>query len=454
MTDQQRTHVQTSTQPPQPPPGDGRPWAAPSAPPTTAPWQPPRPAGPEPGAGADIRPGADAPGAHLVQPYGPQPPYGRPTIPPSADSPRRGSRAGAAALGALVGAVVATVLTAGLLLAGAELRTGADRVEAGEAFALRGEALDIRGVIARVEPAVVAIRTEQFTRGALGMPSRGAGSGMILDPEGLVLTNAHVIAGAQSITVTLADGSQRAADLVGSAPSADLALVRIRDASGLPTVTLGDSDALRVGDDVVAIGNALDLGGDPTVTTGIVSALRRSINTPIGELHDLIQTDAAINPGNSGGPLVDAAGAVVGINTAVAAGDAQNIGFAIAINAVRPLIEDLQVGRSPVGTTAFLGVRTAPVDQIRPDVLERFGHSETDEGAFVVEVVPNSGAEAAGVQQGDLIVAIDGQRVAGPADVAELIGAREPGDEVEVTVRRHGATERLQATLGGVASGG
>ena len=196
---------------------------------------------------------------------------------------------------------------------------------------LGGKALDVAGVVAAVEPGVVTVHT--LVQSAQGQGS-AAGTGMVLTADGEVLTNAHVVEGAESITVTLAGESQaRDATLVGADPDADVALLKINDASGLKTVELGDSDSLQVGDDVVAVGNALNLRGGPTVTRGIVSALGRSLEG--SSLTGLIQTDASISSGNSGGPLVNAAGQVIGINTAVATGgngsSAENIGFVIPI---------------------------------------------------------------------------------------------------------------------------
>jgi serine protease Do len=205
------------------------------------------------------------------------------------------------------------------------------------------QARDIQAILAKVEPAVVTIRTQLASQGRFFV-ARGAGTGVILTSDGEVLTNAHVVEGATSIEVTLAGETQaRRADLVGIDPGNDLALLRVRGATGLPTAELGSSSALRVGDHVVAIGNALALDGGLTVTDGIVSALNRTISDRTIHLEDLIQTDAAINPGNSGGPLVNAAGQVVGINTVVA-GDAQNIGFALAIDRAKPVIEQLRSG--------------------------------------------------------------------------------------------------------------
>jgi S1-C subfamily serine protease len=216
---------------------------------------------------------------------------------------------------------------------------------------------DIQEVLARVEPAVVSIETSGFATSRAGDgPVHGAGSGMILTPDGEVLTNNHVVAGATSLTVTLfGQDDPLPAHVIGTDPAQDLALVQIEDQHGLPTVQLGDSNAAQVGDDVVAIGNALALAGGPTVTEGIVSSVDRNLvaqsdfNGKTESLSGLLQTDAPINPGNSGGPLVDSQGEVIGMNTAVAessAGNApaQNIGFAIAIDSIKPLLPLLRSG--------------------------------------------------------------------------------------------------------------
>jgi serine protease Do len=275
---------------------------------------------------------------------------------------------------------------------------------------------------------------------------------MVIDPTGLILTNRHVVEGASSISVTLADGREVDADLVGAIADNDVALVQARDVDDLETVTFGKSDDLRVGDPVVAIGNALGLGGTPSVTAGIVSALGRELDAGNGvPLSDLIQTDAAIYQGNSGGPLVNASGEVVGVNTAVALsqanGAAENLGFALPIDQLQPLIEELKKGGGDVVAGAFLGVRTQPLDLVQPEVLERLG-IETDTGAFVTDIVPNSGAEAAGVQPGDVIVEIDGEEVETPTDVGEMILDHEPGDEIEIVVEREGEELTIEATLG------
>ena len=266
----------------------------------------------------------------------------------------------------------------------------------------------LRDVLERVEPAVVAV-------GA----GNGSGTGMILTADGEVLTNAHVVAEARSLEVTLTgEREPRAAELLGADPVADLALVKIRGASGLPTVQLGNSAGLRVGDTVIAIGNALALPGGPTVTQGIVSAKDRSLE----QLDGLVQTDAAINPGNSGGPLVTADGQVVGINTAVIRGRAEGIGFAIAVDTAKELLAQLRAGGPTPETTAFLGVSTQTVEGVT--------------GAVVAAVVPNGPAEAAGLRRLDVVVEFAGQPVESSAQLVGQVRKRKPGERVELVYVR------------------
>ncbi len=377
-----------------------------------------------------------------------------PPPPPPADARRRsgdGSRWRPALTGAIAGAVVAGVVLAAALALG----VGSDRGDgSGVGFgrpplALEGEELDIQGVINAVQPGVVSLNVEGVRDTQVGPQLiQGAGSGMVIEPDGLVLTNAHVISGARSITVTVSDGRELPADLVGSiTSSSDVALVQIRGVSGLDTVTLGDSSAMQVGDDVVAVGNALNLGASPTVTTGIVSALNRSITEPNGaNLENLIQTDAAINPGNSGGPLVNALGQVIGVNTAVAGG-AENIGFALSIDSVKPLIVVLRSGGGEVRGGAFLGISSADLANVNPAVLDRLG-IERQDGAFVVEVSAGTAAAQAGLEIGDVIVAIGDEPVQGSAEVSAAIISREPGDEIEVRFVRNGEEQAVVVTLG------
>ena len=293
---------------------------------------------------------------------------------------------------------------------------------------------DIQSILAKVQPGTVYIHT-QATRGGRFFPTQGAGTGVVLTGDGEVLTNAHVVAGATAIKVNLAGETQsRDATLVAADASKDIALLKIIGASNLKTVELGNSGDLRVGADVVAIGNALDLKGGFTVTRGIVSALNRTIGAEDGtDLSGLIQTDAAINPGNSGGPLVNAGGQVIGINTAVD-GQGQNIGFAIAIDTVKPMLESLRSGRSTTSSPrAYMGVTSQAVDGT---------------GATVVEVGPGTPAAAAGIQPGDVIVALDNQPVTDPDSLSSAIGAKKPGDRVTVTYQRAGARSTAQITLG------
>jgi putative serine protease PepD len=305
-------------------------------------------------------------------------------------------------------------------------------------------ALDVQGILAKVQPSVVSIHTSASTANGL---FEGAGSGIVLSADGLVLTNAHVIGSIGDITVVLNDGSEHAATLVGSSPDDDLAVIQIDDAEDLVPAELGSSDDLQVGDEVIAIGNALNLGGDATVTRGIVSAKDRDLQTEGVSLEGLIQTDAAINPGNSGGPLVNAAGQVVAVNTAIVA-DAQNLGFSIAIDRARPIIEDLKAGEGQVTPDqAFLGVSSSEISDLTEQAKAQFG-IEVDEGAFVAEVVPGSAADEAGLQPGDVIVAIDGEEIVEADDVRAAILDREPGDTVEVTIVRAGEEQTLEAELG------
>jgi S1-C subfamily serine protease len=200
---------------------------------------------------------------------------------------------------------------------------------------------EIAGILAKDVPAVVAITTDSGS--ALGRGG-GAGTGFVIDSDGIIVTNDHVVDSARSISVTTSDGRRLDARVLGEDPSSDLAVLKV-DATGLPTIELGDSNQVQVGDDVVAIGNALDLDGGLSATRGIVSGLNREIPTENGRLTGLIQTDAAINPGNSGGPLVDAQGRVIGINTAIAnPSTAQNVGFVIPISQAGPVIDRLRGG--------------------------------------------------------------------------------------------------------------
>lgn len=352
-----------------------------------------------------------------------------------------------ALIGAIVGALVAAAVMGGIVAAlDDNAGTTAPFTNRPSGSLGRDDALDIAGVLRAVGPGVVSINI------AAGFGGEGAGSGMVIDEDGYVLTNAHVVRGAQRITVSLADGREEPADLVASILSRDVALLKLRDPGDLQRVTLGDSSDLQVGDELVAVGNALNLGETPSVTTGIVSALNRSLTAENGvQLENLIQTDAAINPGNSGGPLVNTAGEVIGVNTAIAGG-AENIGFALAIDTIEPLLEDLRAGRGEVQGGPFLGLSSADVSAVPPAIRDRL-NLETDDGAFVQQVLRGSGAEAAGIRAGDVIVAIDGTDVEGAADVVRIIQSKRPGDEVQVTIERDGEQRTVKARVGSRETG-
>lgn len=297
-----------------------------------------------------------------------------------------------------------------------------------------GQPTSINGLVVDVRPSIVAIHTTLTQTDVLGRDIEGsaAGSGFVLSADGLIVTNNHVIEGADDIQVTLDDGTVEAAEVIGADARSDLAVLQIAR-TDLRPVTLGESAALKVGDSVVAIGNALDLGAEPTVTGGLVSAKGRRTQAPNGSfLVDLIQTDAAISPGNSGGPLLDMNGRVVGINTAVA-GQGQNIGFAISIDRAKLLLEQLRNGVVP--EHPLLGVTTQP--------SQRLGS-----GAEVVSVQDDSGADLAGIRVGDVIVELDDEQIDSPEDLSASIAERQPGELVTITLDRDGESQSIEVTLG------
>ncbi|MGE5618519.1 MAG: S1C family serine protease [Sphingomonadaceae bacterium] len=310
-------------------------------------------------------------------------------------------------------------------------------------------AMNVVQVAAKVRPAVVQIVVKGTSLGYFlePVPTSGVGSGAIIDPRGYIITNNHVIEDAEEMVVTLPDRDEPySASLVGRDPSTDLAVIQI-EADNLPVVTLGDSDTLQVGEPVVAIGNALGLEGGPTVTSGVVSALNRSIDEPNGiTLHQLIQTDAAINPGNSGGPLVNAAAQVIGVNTAVATGSseapAQGIGFAISINSAKPIIDDLiayGMVRRP-----FLGIELATVTP----ALARQYRLPVERGVYVVRVTRGGPAARAGMEAGDIIVAIEADEIRSVADLRRSINKFKIGQKVKVQVARGTGRRTFEVTLG------
>jgi S1-C subfamily serine protease len=310
-----------------------------------------------------------------------------------------------------------------------------------QAPAIAGESVSatsfasIGDLVAAARPSIVSIHQTVTQQDPFGNIREGqsAGTGFVLSADGYIVTNNHVVADGESTTVDFADGTSAPASIVAADPSHDLAVLEV-DRTGLVPLSVGSSDDLRIGDQLVAIGYALDLSGEPSVTTGILSAKDRSLTEPNGELLvNLLQTDTAINPGNSGGPLLNGKGEVIGINTAVA-GQAQNIGFAIAISPAEELIAELRSGVVP--ERALLGVTSQPSTD--PDI----------EGAEVVDVAANSAASVAGIEVGDIVTAIDGGPVDSPESLGTRIAERRPGDDVAISVSRDGRPVQISATLG------
>jgi serine protease Do len=322
-------------------------------------------------------------------------------------------------------------------------------------------------VVSRVSPAVVTIRSERRVRASEQFPfmddpffreffgdrsrnsqprpqerlQRGLGSGVIVSADGYILTNHHVIDGAQEIRVELNDNRTLAAKVVGSDPPSDLAVLKI-DVQGLPVLPLGDSDRVRVGDVVLAVGNPLGVG--QTVTMGIISAKGRSTGLSDGSFEDFLQTDAPINTGNSGGALVNTSGELVGINSQILSPSGGNIGigFAIPANMARSVMDQLlkggKVRRGMLGLT---------IQQVTPDLASSLGLSNV-RGALVSSVQPGSPAERAGLKRGDVITAINGAPVSDSNSLRNQIARTQPGTEVSLTIARDSSEQQVRVTLG------
>jgi serine protease Do len=320
------------------------------------------------------------------------------------------------------------------------------------------------GIAKAALPSVVTITSTEMVREQSGFegfqgqdpfefffgPRRGSprehrqvagGSGFVITPDGEILTNNHVVAGAQKVEVKLRDRRVFTAKTLGTDPVTDVALIKVDAGAPLPVLALGDSDALQVGDWVVAVGNPLMFEG--TVTVGVVSGKGRrglSDNPDSASFENFIQTDAAINFGNSGGPLINTAGQVVGINSAMIQ-PAQNIGFAVAINTARAIIPQLKAKGKVV--RGMLGIQITDVNQ---DIMRAF-HLPSMDGAFVEAVTDGGPAAKAGVRHGDTIVAIDGHPVREPNDLIVYVSSVEPGRAVRLSVLRDGRTLSLTPTL-------
>ncbi len=348
-------------------------------------------------------------------------------------NPLRASRTRIAAVAAAVlfgagaGAAVVTAL---------DSDQNAPQISASEAASPIATSTSTVGEIyERSAAGVVEITVGSAGAGSLGGggATQAQGSGFVYDNQGHIITNQHVVDGAESVSVRFADGSTHDATVVGSDPSTDLAVLKVdAPASLLKPLRLGKSSELAVGDGVIAIGSPFGL--EQTVTTGIVSALNRQINSPNGfAIDDAIQTDAAINHGNSGGPLLDLEGRVIGVNSQIESesGGNDGIGFAVPSDTVARIAADL-IADGEV-EHAYLGVAT--------------GDTSSGEGASIAEVRPGTPAAAAGLREGDVVTEIDGEAVADADELRTLIDARQPGDSIELTIVRDGGEQTIEVEL-------
>lgn len=273
-------------------------------------------------------------------------------------------------------------------------------------------------------------------------PSKSTGSGVIISEKGYVVTNNHVVEGATEVEVTLHDKRKYKAEVLGTDPSTDLAVLKV-DAPDLQPIKLSNSDNAEVGEWVLAVGNPFDLAS--TVTAGIISAKGRDISILEGQyaIESFIQTDAAVNPGNSGGALVNTRGELVGINTAIATptGTYAGYSFAVPVNLTKKVVQDIiDYGKVRRG---YLGVTILELDN---RIAEELGLS-TNNGVYVNKVLDNSGANAAGLREGDVIVGVEGQEITSPNELQEKVGSRNPGDYVDLTIIRDGRRQTLSAQL-------
>ena len=307
---------------------------------------------------------------------------------------------------------------------------------------------NIADVVQRVLPSVVHVRVRGVRLSALGAENvRGQGSGVVIDSEGVIVTNFHVVSGALKVKVEFTDGEEVEGDVIGTAPDHDLAVIKV-PVDDLTAIRFGKSSSLRLGDTAIAVGFPLGLGG-PTVTTGIISGEARDISVPSDDgqpkkLEELLQTDAAINPGNSGGALVDGSGRLIGINTAAAnAATAENIGFAISIDSALPVIE--RIVNEPVEERAWLGVIIETLD---PNVALELGLDPNLRGALITDLVPGGPAEEGGVDAGDVVTRVGDTEIESGEDLTQALTGLVPGDEVTVEVVTSDGPETVELTLG------
>ena len=363
--------------------------------------------------------------------------------------------------------VVVAGMLSGTLVGGTALLAGPGLAQAAttaEAAATTSDAINVAAVAAATDPAVVDVNT---VVDALEGGGSGAGTGMVVSPGGLVVTNNHVVQGADTVTVAVPGHGSHPASVIGTDPTADIAVLKVSGLSALPTVKFGDSSAVTVGLPVVAIGNALGLGGSPTVTQGIISATGRTITASdeTGSnpetLHGLLQTDAPIAPGNSGGPLVDAATKVIGMDTAAAsAGTAgASLGFAIPANTVLAIAGEIEAHKDlpglVYGRQAFLGVEVVD-SSTAGGVNFGFGFGlnpiastpNGTPGVVIAAVDPGSAAATAGLVSGDVITAVDGQATATTSALSKAIEAKKPGQVVSLKLATEAGTQTVKVRLG------
>jgi serine protease Do len=296
-------------------------------------------------------------------------------------------------------------------------------------------------VVEKVTKSVVNINTLRVFHDVFYrvVPVKGMGSGFILDERGHILTNNHVIEKAERIIATLTDGRVLEGKLEGACRSTDVAVIKV-DAKNLEAAELGDSDNLRVGQRVFAIGNPFGLAGGPTVTSGVISALNRTIHSRKGVFKDLVQTDAAINPGNSGGPLIDTEGRVIAISTAIIP-YAQGIGFAIPINVAKYSSGEIILHGAVM--SPWLGITGLNITEKVADQYEL----PIDKGVLVINTAPNSPAEKSGIRRGDIILEFDNKMVDRVEELQRILLERKPGEKAELTILRGLKKGRLEVIL-------